>query len=275
METAQCSFCSILYLVYRSPALEEINQHISSVTLAAFVFLFFIVFFLSFLFFYFKKFYRLEAEKKQLELQLEQEVSKARIEIQEVLFEKLSLDIHDNVNQTLSLAKLQLSQINPVAQSDSKLLAEAKHNISDAISTLRHMAKSMNGDSIVQAGLHNAIRQLVGNINTTDLLHIEFTETGKPFTLAPNTALVLFRMVQEALQNVLKHAEASLVKLELQYNQPNIRINIHDNGKGFDPLANNQKGLGLNSLYKRAALLGGTLSITSKALTGTTILIDI
>jgi signal transduction histidine kinase len=255
--------------------LEEINQHISTVTLAAFVFLFFIVFFLSFLFLYFRKFYRLQADKKQLEVQFQKEVAAAAIEIQEAFLSRLSLDIHDNVNQTLSLAKIQISGLLLTNQNDKKLIAEAKSNISDAINTLRNMAKSMNGDTVIQIGFRHAIKELINSINNSDILHIKLVEVGAPFNLHADKSLLVFRMVQEAIQNVLKHANATLVIIRLTNDHDYCSIEIQDNGIGFDTSAEIKEGIGINSLYKRVALLGGKLSIKSSPQKGTTVNIQL
>jgi two-component system, NarL family, sensor kinase len=234
-----------------------------------------VVFFLVFFFFYFKKFYSLQNEKKQLELQLSQEIAKATIEIQEHLFEQLSLEIHDNVNQTLSLSKVQLSTAKGMNQSDQQIINEAKTNISDSISALRNLAKSLNGDLITQMGLIPSLLALIKHINTSGFIQVSLYESGTSFALPKGNSLLIYRMIQESLQNIINHAEATITNIYIQYDEPRISLSIIDNGKGFNYKADSFKGLGLQGLHKRAALLGGSVDIISKEKQGTTIRISI
>ena len=106
------------------------------------------------------------------------------------------------------------------------------------------------------------------------LFSIHFTTTGNQVYLDNNTELVLFRIVQEVLNNIVKHAAASSMTMHLHYDEVNLSIEINDNGKGFDQ-TKNITGTGLQNIRKRTLLLNGNMEINSFENTGTEVKIKI
>ncbi|MBU3715314.1 MAG: hypothetical protein FGM46_10280, partial [Ferruginibacter sp.] len=103
---------------------------------------------------YFRKLYRMQTERQQLEAQIAEEVNNARNEIQQLTLNTISQEIHDNVGQLLSLAKMQLNLIAESTEKNPQLIEETKENISKAMSDLRDLAKGMSSDRIRVLGLY-------------------------------------------------------------------------------------------------------------------------
>lgn len=145
----------------------------------------------------------------------------SKLEIQEQTLKTISQEVHDNIGQVLSLAKL---NINTMAEATPEALTEKINDsrllITKAIQDLRDLSKSLNTDYISEMGLLKAIEYEVDLIQKTVLLNIKLIIKGETYRLDPHTELIVFRIVQEALHNVLKHAQATLVKVGLHY-EPN------------------------------------------------------
>jgi two-component system, NarL family, sensor kinase len=208
-----------------------------------------------------------QLEKTQLLMRFQQNLLQTQLEIQEQTFKNISLEIHDNIGQILSLAKLTLSSIE---MSDPALTQEkalsAKNLVSKAVQDLRDLSRSLNTDYVSQMGLARAIEYSLENIKKTSLFETEMTIAGaiKPFD--PQRELIIFRIAQEMLNNIIKHATATIIRVALEYGEDSFRLIITDNGKGFDlsPIAGNAaSGLGIRNMHSRAELIGAGFHISS------------
>jgi hypothetical protein len=181
------------------------------------------------------------------------------------------------VGQILSLAKVQLNIIGESNILNQSLLADAKENISKAMSDLRDVAKGLSTDRILGVGLDEAVSQEIQRINRSGIVSIRFQINGKSKEIEEQKQLILYRVIQECLQNIIKHAAASAVVLSFDYHQQELAITITDNGKGFDvgQAKINVNGLGLMNIQKRIELIGGQINIQSIPNSGTTIKINL
>lgn len=256
-----------------SGALGEFKDNIETVLLASLFFSLFVVLFFSFLFFYFRRFYKMQVEKKQMQLLFSQELSNAQLEIQEQTFLSISQEIHDNVGQILSLAKVQLNLMEEQAQEKNPLLSDVSENISKAMTDLRDLSKGLNSERIRVIGLLPAVEQEVQRINRTGILHIQLSSSGTEEKGDGRRELILFRVIQECLQNIIKHAQATQVSIAFSFRPGQILAQITDNGKGFNPAEALQvsSGLGLRNMHKRMELIGGTVYFDSQEKQGTRI----
>ncbi|MBK8609202.1 MAG: sensor histidine kinase [Chitinophagaceae bacterium] len=205
-----------------------------------------------------------------------QQLLQTQIEIQEQTLKTISEEIHDNVGQVLSLAKLNLGTIETSEKNRTKL-ADTKNLVSKAINDLRTLSRSLHGERIGDIGLEEAITNELKILQNTGQFDTELIITGQGYKLDPQTEMVLFRIVQEASHNAVKHAHSPILKLTMDY-KPNIfTLTISDNGIGFEPekLLNTQSGIGLKSMKSRAALIGGIFSIHSSKNNGTSISIEL
>jgi two-component system, NarL family, sensor kinase len=212
-------------------------------------------------------------EKKILKTQFEQAILQTQLEIQEQTLATISQEIHDNIGQVLSLAKLNLNTL-LVQPAGKPKLDSTVQLVSKAISDLRDLSRSLHGDRITELGLHEAIAAEMKIIQNTGQFATSMQTRGSIYRLEPQPEMVLFRMVQEALHNAIKHSNATTISVLMDYQPDLLTLTISDDGKGFSPQALEaaQKGIGLKSMQNRATLIGASFSITSPAGQGGTLI---
>ena len=209
-----------------------------------------------------------------MQTQFQQALLQTQIEIQEQTLKTISQEIHDNIGQVLSLAKLNL---NTLKLNEEQKLNDTKQLVSKAINDLRDLSRSLHGDKIAELGLPDAIDNELKILQNTGQFNTQFKTKGHTYKLTPQKEMVLFRIVQEAMNNAVKHSRAKNITVQLQYEPSQFILTISDDGDGFDTVAlpAAQKGIGLNSMQNRAALIGGTFSIQSAQGNGTVITISL
>ncbi len=222
----------------------------------------------------------LEREKLLAKISLhDQELLKTKLEIQEQTLNNISAEIHDNIGQTLSFIKLSLNSINiHSADMAQGKINELKALLSKVIQDLRDLAKTFNADYINKFGIVSGIDQQIQFLNKTELFAAELFVKGNEVRFEPYKEIVVFRIIQELLNNIVKHAEASEIKIVMNYEVGNLSILVHDNGKGFnveDTALHSSKGLGITNIFNRINLVGGTVQFKSEAKKGTAVKIDL
>lgn len=235
-----------------------------------------IILFALFFYYFSKNQNKLIIEKKTLESRFQQELLQTQIEIQEQTLKTISQEIHDNVGQILSLAKLNLNTIEPAENNKAKL-TDTKNLVSKAINDLRDLSRSMHGDRIAELGLQQSIADELLILQNSGEFETDLKIAGEIYKLPPQKEMVLFRIVQEALHNSIKHAKAGKMEVQMNYHPEIFVLTISDNGNGFSPEAMQlpKKGIGMKSMQSRAELIGGKFSIQSTEKNGTSIFIEI
>lgn len=229
------------------------------------------------MFLYKKKQIRLKRDMQILKLDHEKNILSAQLEIQEQTFRNISQEIHDNISLSLTLAKLQL---NTYHMNESKpigaLIESSVDLISKALTDLNDISKSMDSDLIETHGLIHAIEFEMQLLQKTGLHEIEFIVIGEPYFMEASRELVIFRIIQESCNNILKHSEAKSIYINLSYKEDNLEIQIRDDGKGFDidALKNRDSKKpfsGLKNIRNRSALIEAKAKIESQVGIGTTV----
>jgi signal transduction histidine kinase len=255
----------------------ENGDIVITIILGTFLVLFFVLTIVFLISIFNKKNQLHQKEKEIIKANFEQTILQAQLEIQEQTFNTISQEIHDNVGQILSLAKVQLNIIEESENVDKGLLTDAQENISKAMTDLRDIAKGLNSERIRLAGLPATVEQEIQRINRVGIVHINLRISGNEQKTHAQKQLILFRIIQECLQNIIKHASASVVTILFIYQPESLSITITDNGKGFnfqqEKLAHH--GLGLQNIFKRIELIGGKAEINSILQKGTTVNISI
>ncbi len=218
-------------------------------------------------------------EKQQMQLSFESEIAKTQLEVQEQTMQTIGAELHDNIGQLLSLTSLTLSSV----ELNNK--AKARQKIDDSIDlTLRSIREMrllghlLQGDQLVAVGLVEAIRQLVSWMERSGRFEIVYT-AGDEIAANRNADrdLIIFRITQEIFNNIIKHAAATEISIDLDYAEGLLELRIADNGVGFAaeeaPLA--RHGMGLQNIRKRAGIIGGEAAITSNVGHGTQIIVSI
>ncbi len=207
----------------------------------------------------------------------EKNLISAQLEIQEQTFQHISREIHDNISLSLTLAKLQLNTFdwNEREKSATKLESSIKL-LGSSIAQLSDISKSLNADIIIQQGLLKALEEEIERIRHTDQFELEYEVKGSPVFMDSNKELIIFRIIQEAFNNVIKHAKASEVHLQLDFCPQQLQISIADNGKGFSQDRSKNRGnAGLKNMETRANILKGEMQVFSSPESGTNLLFTI
>ena len=218
---------------------------------------------------------RLQAiqEKEKMQAAFNQQLLQAQLEMQEQTFNAISTEIHDNVGQILSLAKVQLNIIDQSETLDRSLLADAKESVSKAMSDLRDIAKSLNSERIKLSSLSEIVQYELQRVNRLGLMTTSLEIIGETRNLYEQKKLIVFRIIQESLQNIIKHSKAKNIDVCFNYEKDILKIKIADNGTGFDKTLLEKDSLGLQNIVSRAALIGGKADINSIPGKGTVITI--
>jgi two-component system, NarL family, sensor kinase len=231
------------------------------------------VLFLVMLFYYNNKKGQMSKEKQLMRATFDKQLLESKLEIQEQTFDMISQEIHDNVGQILSLAKVQLGIMEQKQSVDGELLGNVKESISLAMTELRDIAKSLNSERVQTLSLQESISQEIRRINRSGFIKVSSEVQGMEKNIPDQHKLIAFRIVQEGLQNIIKHAGATDVNVTIRYMEDSMLITIFDNGVGFNPETELKKreGLGLQNILRRATLVGGKADIISKPGEGTTL----
>jgi len=213
-------------------------------------------------------------EKEKMQAAFNQQLLQSQLEMQEHTSNIISAEIHDNVGQILSLAKVQLNIIDQGETLDRSLLADAKESVSKAMTDLRDIAKSLNSEQIKLSSLQEITELELHRINRLGLMATSLKTNGETKNLQEQKKLIIFRIIQESLQNIIKHSGAKKIEIWFHYEKDNLKIEVVDNGRGFDKtLLEKKEGLGLQNIMSRALVIGGKANINSVPGQGTVITI--
>jgi two-component system, NarL family, sensor kinase len=213
-----------------------------------------------------------------LKLNHEKNLMAAQLEVQESTFQHISREIHDNISLSLSTSKLNLNSLNMLDERDTeKKITASIDLISKSIKDLQNLSKGLNTDLIKSLGLINAIEKEIENVLLAGLFKVETQIIGQPVFMEPESELMIFRIVQESLNNIIRHSEAKIIKFTLRYHDSHVDLIIKDDGKGFDYLSSHDqlKGAGLNNIKARTRILKGVANISSAPGQGTCIHLSI
>jgi signal transduction histidine kinase len=204
---------------------------------------------------------------------------KVAIQTQEEERKRISRDLHDDIGTKLSALKLLLSSVKDKAvrsdNSDLRALAQnAEQFISEVVGDLRQLLRNLSPSILEEFGYVVAIEGLANKINLTGLIHFSLNVFGFKQRLQKDYELSLYRITQELINNVLKHAGANNIYLHVGLRDEKITIMIEDDGKGFD-LSAHKEGYGIKNMETRAKLLSGKMLVESTPGKGTNVLIEI
>jgi two-component system, NarL family, sensor kinase len=199
----------------------------------------------------------------------------ALIEGEEKERKRIAQDLHDGINGDLSVIKYKITSIEnkKLNETEKKEYNKAISMLDNAIEQVRHISHNLAPPSLQNFNLTEAIQQYCSKISESNTLKINFQNYGELLTLNKDTETAIYRIVQEAINNIVKHSKATEALIQINAHENNLLITIEDNGIGFNP-NNNYEGLGLKNIRSRVELLKGDLNIDSND-TGTSIQINI
>ncbi|MCR8561808.1 hypothetical protein KXD93_29400 [Mucilaginibacter sp. BJC16-A38] len=197
--------------------------------------------------------------------------------MQEQTMQTIGADLHDNIGQLLSLTSLTLNSIELDNEPKARQKVDAAIDLTiRSIKEMRLLGKLLQGDQLVVMGLSAAIRHQVSWVEKSEKFQVSYAEDGElPAVNNPEKDLILFRILQEILNNIMKHAHATQISIRLDYQNEQLYLKVTDNGVGFDTadLQHTEGGMGLQNIRKRAGIIGGGANIDSAPGEGTAITI--
>jgi PAS domain S-box-containing protein len=210
------------------------------------------------------------SEVKRAQFQLEQ-LAKRLMEAQEEERKRISRELHDDIGQRVVVLAIELDMVR--RQTDGELrgrIEQLQTSVGDLGTDLHLLSHALNSSKLKHLGLEAALRELCSQMRGKQGLMVQLNCESAASVLAEDEALVLYRVAQEALNNVLRHSSATKATIALQYSGNKATLVISDNGKGFD-LGANSDGIGLLGMRERLSAVGGELKISSAPDSGTDI----
>ena len=197
---------------------------------------------------------RMASEEQRYQRLLTEQV----IAAQEQEREWIGRELHDNVNQVLTTVKLYLEMVNREQQ--HPLIPRSMELINSSINEIRNLSHQLSAPTLGTGSLIDSIDTLLESLSLSTGIQFRFDHSGYHQQLIMSQKLALYRILQEQLNNIVKHAGATNVWISLSQNNGELNLTVRDNGKGFN-LNSKTNGMGLNNMLSRAKVLGGTLHI--------------
>ena len=206
---------------------------------------------------------RLEKELALQQKLKQQQLTEVVLGAQERERFELGQELHDNINQILATSKLYLDVAIEEKEPRVELLVKSRKNIALAIEEIRKLSKDLIAPTLHDLGLTQSIKELIRSIQAVGKMKIRLNISGlSEEELMPEQKINIYRIIQEQLNNILKHAQAGTVVIELNKVKEQVRLRLADDGKGFDPRMR-RKGVGISNIISRAELYNGKVEIES------------
>jgi len=216
----------------------------------------------------------LEEELLRNELDKQKAINQATVDSQEQERSEIGKELHDNVNQILTTTKLYLDLASSNDGLKDELIKKSSKNIITVINEIRELSRSLMDPTIGDLGLIDSINDLIESINLTGKLHISLDADRKlESVLSQNHQLTIFRILQEALNNSIKYANATTVDINFKLRGASAELVITDDGMGFEP-SGVKMGAGLKNIQNRVYLMNGTYRMLSAPNQGCKIIIN-
>lgn len=220
-------------------------------------------------------------EKQRLAMMIEKQKDKHLkdlVDMQDAERNRIASELHDSLGSLLSTVKMRFNNL----QEDTNFLEplkaidfeDALYMLDDAIEEVRKISHSMSSASLKRFGIQPSLQSFIEKINAANKMEVELQLLGMHQRLPDQIEVAIYRICQELVQNVIKHAEATHLSIQMINHENLINIIVDDNGKGMD-LTKIKHGFGFLTIQSKIALLKGTFNIESRQEHGTMIIIDI
>jgi signal transduction histidine kinase len=209
---------------------------------------------------------RIIAEQKIMQLEEEKKLLAARsiVEGQEEERRRIAKELHDGLGVLLSSAKMHFTSIRDKSPEARPMIDKASKLLEQATGDVRRISHNMMPGLLTRYGFYEAVEDLFEQVDDMEGLHAEVKIAGEQSRLKENTEIMLYRIIQEMVNNTLKHAESKKITLDIQISPGEVALDYKDDGKGFDfDEKIKLKSMGLTSLQSRVKFLGGELQYSS------------
>lgn len=191
---------------------------------------------------------------------------------------RLARDLHDGVGGLLSGVKLSMSNMKGnvfLSEENAQSFENVISQLDQSIAELRRVSHNMMPEALIRYGLKEALENYCENINLSGRIKVQLQTYGMEKRMEESTEIIIYRMIQELLNNIIKHAEAKNVLIQLIRKQDHFNLTVEDDGKGFDTRGiEHSTGAGLANIKARAEYLNGNVDIVSKSGEGTSVNIE-
>jgi len=219
-----------------------------------------------------KRKYRYRQEKFEMRTNFDEALLRSHIEIQSQAFESISRELHDNVGTLISIAMVHIRSMEGDADEHKRLkITEVDGLLNEAMGTLRDISRSINPENIQRLGWQGSFIAELDSIRKTNLFVIHYSEEGAPFQIEVRKQVIIFRILQETLNNIVKHSNANHIHAHIAFAEPEVMISVQDDGRGFDKKPVDIQGAGIKNMLTRARMLPAALGIESSPEAGTLI----
>lgn len=212
-------------------------------------------------------------ELENVRTNFEKELLKTQLEIQEQTFQYISQEIHDNIGQFISLAKLRLNTLDfGNIFFVKEQIADSTDLLTKALEDLRDLSRSLSSELIRSNGLAAAVELQIAQLKKLEQPEVSYEVGGEYQFLDEQKEIFILRILQEALNNIIRHSGARKVAIHLSYMETHLSLSITDDGKGFDPaLIGNGRTSGIINMTRRAKMIGANFNINSTIGDGTVV----
>jgi len=203
----------------------------------------------------------LSREKREQELKIAETI----VQIREQERTYIGHELHDNVNQIMISARLHLDALKPETSEDLLIKSKTSELILSAIEEIRRLSRKLAATQLKDAGLLTSIAQLLNDLRSTGRFNIKFTSSldiDTEYFLCEEKKVALFRIVQEEMNNIIRHSQAKNIRVNITQNNSGIIVYTFDDGIGFD-LQHVPKGMGLANIHSRALQFDGMVDIAT------------
>ncbi len=216
-----------------------------------------------------------QLELNQIKSAQKDEIIRNTIAAQEKERKRIAQDLHDEVGAMLSVVKLNVGRIEKKSDDigAKKLAGETKGYIDDLIAQVRRISRSLLPSSLEKLGIYYAVVEFANWINRTGQINVQTWKRGGQFRFDSNHELAIFRIVQELINNSIKHSGGTLITINMRFSAKVVLVSLSDNGKGFDLKEKWDTGLGLKNLKSRSQMMGAKFKMKSRPGKGTSAII--
>lgn len=194
--------------------------------------------------------------QQRMAAQFESELLQSRIEVQEETFRHIGKELHDNIGQLLSSTKMLIGLTERTMPQVPETLSTANETVSQAIVEVRSLSRSLDKEWLEQFDFLQNLQTEINRVNAGGMISARL-ESSATIEMKQEEQVILYRMVQEAIQNALRHAQPSELAVIISRDQSNIVVRVINDGR---PLPESFHGMGTNNMKHRARLFGGTVS---------------
>jgi len=204
-------------------------------------------------------------QQEETKKRFEREIAETQIEIREETLRNISWELHDNIGQLLTLAKIQLQS----ASVDN--FNDVSETITKGLTEVRALSKLINPEAIKNINLKEAVQLEIDRFNRLNFINSTLKVTGKEQKIDEKASIIIFRILQEFFSNTIKHSKASNLLVEISFKEDVLDILVKDDGIGFSSEENKSTGIGIENIKNRAKLIGASAVFTSEVNKGTSL----